>query len=93
MEIAIAERLENRLGVSGAEVEKVCGCLSCLPKATASLRFGLSESSVAKCEWRFSSVREYFVRIQFTTFIKYLNTTKQNLLQLVSTFPVVNSES
>lgn len=40
-------------GVSGAEAEKVCGCLSCLPKATASLRFGLSESSEAMSEWRF----------------------------------------
>lgn len=74
-------RLQKSLKIcSGAEAERVCGCLSWLPKATAwtlcqslSLRFGLSESSVATvC----MEILTFFPK-RFTMCIKYINTTKQ----------------
>lgn len=64
-------------GVSGAEVERACGCLSCYPKATASLCFGLNESSVGTVWMEILTVSEYFVRKRFTTCIKSINTIKQ----------------
>lgn len=69
-------------GVSGPEVERACGCLSCLPKVTASLWFGLNESSVGTVWMEILTMREYFVRKQnkFSTCIKSINTIKQTLI-------------